>query len=146
MRGRREAGPDFLCAGAPGGHDRPRVSGGGPGVTGAMSTLRQRARSDQHTVAWWTRAQWAIESELVRRPRDPICRLEAMTVLGRDATASAAELQVLHVAFTRRLDRPLAARRTIDPCPPTAPSASTPTRWTAGSFSDFSPQVGLLRD
>lgn len=75
------------------------------GFTGVMLTLRQRARSDRHT-AWWARAQWAIDLSLSADPETRSVGFEAMTVLGRSATASAADLQVLDVAFTRRLDNP----------------------------------------
>lgn len=75
------------------------------GFTGAMLTLRQRARSDRHT-AWWVRAQWAIDVSSSADPETRSVGFEAMTVLGRDTTASAADLEVLDVAFTRRLDSP----------------------------------------
>ena len=77
----------------------------GLGFTGAMLTLRQRAGSDRH-AGWWVRAQWAIDLSLSADPETRSVGFEAMTVLGRDTTASAADLEVLDVAFTRRLDSP----------------------------------------
>ena len=69
--------------------------------------LHQRARSDRHIVLW-TRAQWATGLSSSADPETWSVGCEAITGLGRaaTATAAAADLQVLDVAFTRRLDSP----------------------------------------